>query len=88
MESVNGSYINKLILSKMRKLKKINLSSLSKDELEKRELNNLLGGENCCICSCWAEHQGGSSTASSGGGNNAIGSNWQSGYGSGSFSGH
>lgn len=81
MESVNGSLIVKLIFNKMKKLKKINLSSLSKDELEKRELNNLLGGENCCICGC----QGSSSTLWNGNGNNAIGSDWQAGYGSGSF---
>ena len=36
----------------MKKLKKISLVSLSKDELKKRELSQLVGGQNCCICSC------------------------------------
>lgn len=36
----------------MKKLKKISLVSLSKDELKKRELSKLIGGENCCICAC------------------------------------
>jgi len=34
----------------MKKLRKINLVKLSKDELDKRELGKLLGGETCCIC--------------------------------------
>lgn len=36
----------------MKKLKKINLINLSKDELKKRELSRLVGGANCCICHC------------------------------------
>lgn len=34
----------------MKKLQKINLVKLSKEELNKRELSKLLGGETCCIC--------------------------------------
>ena len=36
----------------MKELKKLRLSSLSKSELQAREMNKLLGGENCCICGC------------------------------------
>lgn len=36
----------------MKKINKIKLSSLSNEDLEKREMNKLLGGETCCICSC------------------------------------
>lgn len=52
----------------MNTLKKIKLSNLSKDELGKRELNRLLGGANCCICSCSgdaAKETGGDSYKSS-----------------------
>lgn len=52
----------------MNTLKKIKLSNLSKDELGKRELNRLLGGANCCICSCpsnAAKDTGGNSLKSS-----------------------
>lgn len=41
----------------MKNIKKINLTQLNKIELSERELNQLLGGENCCIC-----HDRGSST--------------------------
>lgn len=34
----------------MKKLSKIKLSQLNKAELGEREMNRLLGGENCCIC--------------------------------------
>lgn len=34
----------------MKKLQKINLAKLSKEELDKRELSKLLGGATCCIC--------------------------------------
>ena len=34
----------------MKKVKKINLVNLSKDEMNKRELSKLLGGTTCCIC--------------------------------------
>ncbi|MBE6275923.1 MAG: rSAM-modified peptide [Bacteroides sp.] len=36
----------------MKKINKIKLSSLSNEDLNKREMNKLLGGENCCICYC------------------------------------
>ena len=34
------------------KLKNLKLAQLSKAELSQRELNRLVGGEKCCICSC------------------------------------
>lgn len=34
----------------MKKVKKINLVNLSKDEMNKKELGKLLGGTTCCIC--------------------------------------
>lgn len=36
----------------MKTIGKLKLAQLSKAELSKREQNRLLGGENCCICSC------------------------------------
>lgn len=33
-------------------LKKLKLAQLCKAELNQRELNRLVGGEKCCICSC------------------------------------
>lgn len=36
----------------MKKLLKIKLNQLNKVELSERELNRLLGGENCCTCGC------------------------------------
>lgn len=65
----------------MKDLKKIKLSNLSKDELEKRELNKLLGGENCCICSC-SEINSTVSDANSG---NSSGQEDIGGYGTGSY---
>lgn len=38
----------------MKKLKKISLSNLSKEKLNKREQNQVLGGDDCCACSCGA----------------------------------
>jgi natural product precursor len=35
-----------------KELKKISLVNLSKNELQKKELNKLLGGKGCCICGC------------------------------------
>lgn len=66
----------------MKELKRLRLSSLSKNELQAREMNKLLGGENCCICPC----DGSSSTSQNGYANNAD--NYhddRGGYGSGSF---
>ena len=36
----------------MKKLGKIKLDQLNKAELSEKELNRLLGGENCCLCAC------------------------------------
>ena len=36
----------------MKKLSKISLSKIYKNEMEKRELNQVVGGVNCCICGC------------------------------------
>jgi natural product precursor len=37
----------------MKKLGKLKLSQLSKEEMEKREMNNLRGGDYCAsLCSC------------------------------------
>lgn len=65
----------------MRKLKKISLVSLSKDELKKRELSQLIGGQNCCVCHC-----SGPMTISDGGRGQAWGyvDPW-GGYGNGAF---
>ena len=50
-ESLLTEYLP-LILSDMKKLSKIKLTKLNEAELSERELNRLLGGENCCICGC------------------------------------
>lgn len=40
----------------MKQLKKLKLSNLSMNELDKRELNRLRGGGVCCICgSCGSD---------------------------------
>ena len=39
----------------MKSLNKIKLSSFAGKELQSRELGKILGGENCCICSCSQE---------------------------------
>lgn len=36
----------------MKKINKIKLSSLSNEDLNKREMNKLLGGDFCCLCDC------------------------------------
>ena len=36
----------------MKKTKTLRLVEMSRSELKARELNKLLGGQNCCICSC------------------------------------
>lgn len=38
----------------MKKLKKISLTNLSKEKLNKREQNQVLGGDDCCACYCGA----------------------------------
>ena len=49
--------------------------------MEKRELNQLLGGVNCCICGC-----GSGDTVDSGNDSNANNSSSEPGYGNGAFS--
>lgn len=39
----------------MKKLKKISLTNLSKEKLNKREQNQVLGGDDCCACYCSGE---------------------------------
>jgi len=67
----------------MKKLKKIKLAALSNVELQKAEMHKLLGGENCCGCTCRSWDQGGSSTIDNGGAN--YNDNWEGsgGYGTG-----
>lgn len=36
----------------MKSIGKLKLNQLSKAELENREMNELRGGEQCCICGC------------------------------------
>ena len=65
----------------MKQLKKISLVSLSKDELKRRELSQLIGGKNCCICSC-----GGDAAIAIGGTSNNFGiQDPAGGYGTGAF---
>lgn len=42
----------------MKNLKKLKLSEMSKSELQAREMNKLLGGEKCCICTCGGHNTG------------------------------
>ncbi len=53
--------------------KKIKLNQLNKAELSEKEMNRLLGGDNCCICGCLYEHSGGSDRMSNGQANYAGG---------------
>ncbi len=48
----------------MKKIKKLKLNQLSKDELGKREMNYIKGGD--CCCGCWYAGSGGSSTYDNG----------------------
>ena len=61
----------------MNKLKKLKLSEMSKSELQAREMNKLLGGANCCTCSC----AGSSITYDNGDANNSS----EAGYGISSY---
>ena len=36
----------------MKKICKLKLNQLSKNDMEKREMNNLRGGGDCCGCGC------------------------------------
>ncbi len=66
----------------MKNLKRLKLSEMSKSELQAREMNKLLGGENCCICTCGGFDTGAGTGGSehSGGGIHDTG-----GYGVGAF---
>jgi natural product precursor len=68
-------------LEAMKKLKKISLSQISKKEMEKRELNQLLGGVNCCICGC-----GNGDAADNGNDSYTDNDSSNPGYGTGAFS--
>lgn len=63
----------------MKKLKKVSLTSLSKQKLEKREQNRILGGADCCACNC---HTGVGAIGIVGGGM-SMGTDY--GYGAGKF---
>jgi natural product precursor len=67
----------------MKTLSKLKLTQISMADLEKREMNKLLGGANCCVCTC-----NGTPSTSLGTGNSEYSGNGSSdlgGYGVGSF---
>ena len=47
----------------MKAISRLKITQLGKDELSKRELNRLVGGDGCCICGC----RGSSSNSDNGG---------------------
>ncbi len=57
----------------MKKNLEIKLNQLSKAELSEKEMNRLLGGDNCCICGCKYANYGGSSDMANGQANYAGG---------------
>lgn len=57
----------------MKAISRLKITQLSKAELSKRELNRLVGGENCCLCGCHYANAEGSSTGDNGGANNVGG---------------
>lgn len=59
----------------MKHLSKLKLNQLSNADLEKREMNALVGGgtPGCCTCGCLYENVGGSSSSSNSGANNSSG---------------
>ncbi len=61
----------------MKKLKKIKLSHLINEDLQKREMGFVLGGASCCICSC----RGNSGDWNNGHANRADGLSTYGGYG-------
>jgi natural product precursor len=72
------------------KIIKIKLHKISAADLQAREMNKLLGGQNCCICAC----KGPSSTQDNGSTNQGGGTSglhsysdgeWQGGAGFGAF---
>jgi natural product precursor len=66
---INYFIINFLKFTMMKNLTKLKLNEVSRIELEKREMNQLVGGE-CCGCGC----NGPSSTEQN------ANANWYSGY--------
>jgi natural product precursor len=58
----------------MKQIERLKLNQLSKEELQKRELKQLKGGNECVCCCGYAGEPGGYST-----GDNAL-ANYQSGY--------
>jgi len=50
----------------MKQIERLKLNQLSKDELKKRELNYLKGGNACCECCCGYVAENGISTAENG----------------------
>lgn len=67
----------------MKKLKRLNLTQLSSEELSRREQNKLRGGSSCCICSCTSGYLGTGDTGNAGNSSGVIHDG--GGYGSGSF---
>ncbi len=57
-------------------MNKIKLNKLEENDLSKREMNQIRGGERVCSCGCaYAGEPGGSSTNDNGHANFAIGEN-------------
>ena len=50
---INNKFNFKIKNKIMKKINKIKLSSLSNEDLNKREMNKLLGGDVCCVCHCY-----------------------------------
>lgn len=67
----------------MKKIGKLKLTALSNADLEKREMNKLLGGTNCCICSCTTEYLSSLNAGNSGNASGVV--HDQGGYGSGAY---
>jgi natural product precursor len=73
----------------MKSIGKLKLNQLSRTELERRELNDLRGGNRCCLCGC----DGSSTTADNysanidGGANGYYSPGYEGGLAYGSFSG-
>lgn len=70
----------------MKKLSSLKLNRLIQSDLERREMNSILGGATCCLCGCSYANNGGSSTSDNASANNAGGlESYGGGYGTGSF---
>lgn len=57
----------------MKKISKLKLNQIAKVELDKRAMNSITGGANCCICGCYYANYGGSSDAGNSTANNSGG---------------